>query len=171
MFLCIFGNFPINRRKTIRNQKCVDLRKRAAAEKTAVRAQRARVRALQHQPRIRAFFHQRRLLLRLRAPENECNRLRKLCQCGNHRVGEALPAEILVGVCRPAAPSLSNLRFLPPERRDQLPVPYRYSAATAAVLHPGSQKKPARLPAPAHDTGPARESLPSHLLTESDEMR
>ena len=62
MFLCIFGNFPINRRKTIRNQKCVDLRKRAAAEKTAVRAQRARVRALQHQPRIRAFFHQRRLL-------------------------------------------------------------------------------------------------------------
>ena len=27
-------------------------------------------------------------------------RLLKLCQCGNHRVGEALPAEILVGVCR-----------------------------------------------------------------------
>lgn len=34
----------------------------------------------------------------------------------------------------------------------------RQTEATAAVLHPGSQKKPARLPAPAHDTGPARES-------------
>ena len=170
MFLCIFGNFPINRRKTIRNQKCVDLRKRAAAEKTAVRAQRARVRALQHQPRIRAFFHQRRLLLRLRAPENKRNRLRKLCQCGNHRVGERLPAKSLWAFAACARTERTVLRKNTPCCAQLVKSPL-FAAGTPRsafqflidILQRRRQfyqltEKSQPFACPAHDTGPARES-------------
>ena len=74
--MCIFGNFPINRRETARKQKRVHLRERPAAEKSAVRTQGARVRALENQARMRAFADDRRLFLRLRAPEEERDRLR-----------------------------------------------------------------------------------------------
>ena len=95
----IFGNFPINRVLAVRQQKTVDLRKRTAAEKSAVRAQRARVCGLQNQARIGAVLNERGFFLCLRAPEDKGNRLLKRAERRNHRVREALPAKVLVGVC------------------------------------------------------------------------
>ncbi|PAV66679.1 hypothetical protein WR25_01824 [Diploscapter pachys] len=87
------GQCPVHRPAAVRGQEGVRLAERLAAEPAGIRRQRRRVRRSQHQmpPAVRHVGDERRLLLRMRAPQQEHDRLRLGRNRADHRIGERLP--------------------------------------------------------------------------------
>ena len=88
------GKRPVDGREALALEERIGLGKMPAAEEAAVRRQRRRVRRLQHE--VLGRVDERRLLLRVAAPQHEHDRLCLRVDLADDRVGEALPAAVAV---------------------------------------------------------------------------
>lgn len=83
---------PVDRREPLLLQQLIGLREVTAAEETAVRGKRRRVRRLQHM--VAVAVDKVAFLLRVRTPQQEHHAFAVLVQGGDHFIGKGFPAQI-----------------------------------------------------------------------------